>query len=179
MGPVLFLKDIATAILDMALGRVRRRFVHWIDVAAPRATVWELLKSRDVTFEGRFPIRVVGDPVPGRPGVERVHILAGNARLEMMTRVVDERAGEAILYELLPEGTDPALIEGRDDFIGFLLADAACGTRLELIREISPISALARLSIPLGLRSGARRYKRKAEAMWLEASAAADGADAA
>lgn len=179
MGLLLFLKDLITALADVALGRTRRRFVHWIDVAAPRTTVWQLLKSADTTFDGRIPIRVVGTPVAGRPGVERVHILAGSTRLEMMTLVVDERAGEAILYELLPEGTDPALIEGTDDFIGFLLADAAGGTRLELIRETSPVSALARLSIPLGLRSGARRYKRKAEAMWREASRAAGGASAA
>ena len=90
-------------------------------------------------------------------------------RLQMLTRIVDERPGQAILYQLLPEETDPALIEGDDDYIGFVLIDTPEGTRLDLIRETSPKHWLSRLTVPMGLRSGARRYKRKAEAMLLEA----------
>jgi len=157
--------DIALALADTLRGRKRRRYEHWVDISAPREIVWEMLKSRDLKFEGRFPIRVTGSSVPGRPNLERVQIEAGKARLEMLTRIVEEAPGAGILYQLLPEGTDPALIEGEDDYVGFVLTDLPHGTRLDLTREASPRSWFSRISIPMGLRSGGRRYKRKAEAM--------------
>jgi hypothetical protein len=161
-------RDVLVALADTMGGRNRRRYEHWIDIRAPREIVWSMLKSRDLAFEGTLPLRIVGRAVPGRPGVEHVDIQAGNTRLQMLTRIVDERPGTAILYELLPEGTDPVLIEGDDDFIGFVLTDTAKGTRLDLTRETSPRHWISRLTIPMGLRSGARRYKRKAEAMLRE-----------
>lgn len=157
--------DLIRALADAATGRMRRRYEHWVDIRAPREIVWQMLKSRDLVFEGRLPIRIVGHVVPGRADLERVEIHAGNVRLAMLTRIIDERPGAAILYELLPEGTDPALIEGDDDYVGFVLSDLDNGTRLDLVRETSPRNWLSRLTVPMGLRSGGRRYKRKAEAM--------------
>ena len=161
--------DILTALADIVTRRTRRRYEHWVDIGAPREVVWQMLKARDLVFDGRLPIRVLGSPVPGQPGLERVQIHAGKVRLEMLTRIVDERPGVAILYQLLPEGTDPALVEGDDDYVGFVLTDLENGTRLDLTRETSPRSWLSRLTVPIGLRSGGRRYKRKAEAMLREA----------
>ncbi|MDX2154891.1 MAG: hypothetical protein SFW09_00145 [Hyphomicrobiaceae bacterium] len=172
MGLLLFLRDIVVALVDLATGRRRRRYEHVIDILAPRDIVWQMLKARDIVFDGLVPLRIQGEPVPGRPDCERVHILAGTTELIMLTRIVDERPGQAILYEILPDGTAPALIEGSDDYVGFVLADGARGTRLDLVRETSPARWISRVTIPVGLRSGGRRYKRKAEQM---ASAAAIG----
>lgn len=169
MALILFWRDVFIALFDFARGHRRRRYEHWVDIAAPRHVVWSMLKARNIAFDGVFPLRVVAEPVAGRPGFERVHILAGSAELVMLTRIVDERPGEAILYQILPEGTDAALIEGDDDFVGFVLQETASGTRLDLTREASPRRAISRLTIPLGLRSGARRYKRKAEQLACEA----------
>jgi hypothetical protein len=127
-----------------------------------------MLKSRDLEFDGHFPMRVTSEAVPGRPGHEIVRVEAGTVHLQMLTRIVDERPGEAILFQLLPEGTDPALLEGDDDYVGFVLTETPRGTRLDLTRETSPRRSLSRLTVPIGLRSGARRYKRKAEAILLE-----------
>lgn len=167
--------DVLLAVADAASGRRRRCFDHWIDIRAPREIVWEMLKSRDIVFEGRLPLRVVGEDVPGRPGVERVRISVGNIRLEMLTRIIEERPGEAILYQLVPDGTDAALIEGDDDYVGLVLIQTAAGTRLDLTRETTPRRWISRLTVPMGLRSGARRYKRKAEAMARAASTATAG----
>lgn len=176
MGLILLLRDIVVALLDVFRGQSRRRYEHSVAIRAPARAVWEMLKSRDIDFQGRFPLRVVAEPVPGRAGVERVRILAGKISLTMMTRIVEERAERAILYQLLPEGTDPALIEGEDDYVGFVLVEQATGTRLDLVRETSPRNWVARLTIPVGLRSGGRRYKRKAEEMALNsASVAGEG----
>ncbi len=168
MGLPLIGRDILVALADVLAGRHRRRYEHWIDIRAPSEIVWQMLKSRELVFEGTLPLRIVGAPVPGRPGLERVQIQAGKTKLEMLTRIVDERPGAAILYQLLPEGTDPVLIEGDDDYIGFVLTETDKGTRLDLTRETSPRHWISRLTIPMGLRSGARRYKRKAETMLRE-----------
>lgn len=169
MGLIELGGDVLVAVADAARGRRRRRFEHSIDIRAPREIVWEMLKSRDIEFGGRLPVRVFGEEVEGRPGIERVQIHAGPTRLQMLTRIVDERPGEAILYQVLPEGTDPVLVEGDDDYIGFVLIETAKGTRLDLTRETSPLHWISRLTVPMGLRSGARRYKKKAEALLLEA----------
>lgn len=169
MGLIELGGDVLVAVADAARGRRRRRFEHSIDIRAPREIVWEMLKSRDIEFGGRLPVRVFGEEVEGRPGIERVQIQAGPTRLQMLTRIVDERPGEAILYQVLPEGTDPVLVEGDDDYIGFVLIETAKGTRLDLTRETSPLHWISRLTVPMGLRSGARRYKKKAEALLLEA----------
>ncbi|MGE0769050.1 MAG: hypothetical protein AB7L90_21615 [Hyphomicrobiaceae bacterium] len=169
MGLISLGGDILLALADTATGRKRRRYEHWVDIRSPREIVWEMLKSRDLVFDGPLPIRVIGEPVPGAQDLERVQIVAGSTRLVMLTRIVDERPGSAILYQLLPEGTDPALIEGDDDYVGFVLTDLANGTRLHLTRETSPRGLLSRLTVPMGLRSGGLRYKRKAEAMLRQA----------
>ena len=169
MGLIQFGGDILVAVADAASGRKRRRFEYAVDIRAPREIVWQMLKSRDIVFGGRMPIRVFGEEVDGRPGLERVQIQAGSTRLQMLTRIVDERPGEAVLYQVLPEGTDPVLIEGDDDYIGFVLIETPKGTRLDLTRETTPLHWISRLTVPMGLRSGARRYKRKAEAMLLDA----------
>ena len=161
-------RDIVVALADSLFGPDRRRYEHSIDIRAPREIVWEMLKSRDLVFEGALPLRIVGSPVPGQPGVEKVQIQAGKSRLEMLTRIIDERPGAAILYHLLPEGTDPVLVEGDDDYIGFVLTETDKGTRLDLTRETSPRHWISRMTIPMGLRSGARRYKRKAESLLRE-----------
>jgi hypothetical protein len=159
-------RDIVLALSDAASGRRRRRYEHYVKVRAPREIVWRMLRSSDLTFEGMFPIRITGGPVPGRPELERLRIEVSGRALDMLTRIVDERPGLAILYEILPEGTDPALLDGDDDYVGFVLEDAGDGrTQLGLTREMTVTSRFGRLTVPLGLRSGAQRYRRKAEAI--------------
>ncbi len=176
MGLFLLLRDLVRALVDLLAGQGRRRFEHAIEIAAPPALVWDMLKARDIVFEGLVPLRVRSEPVPGRPNHESVHILAGTTELRMLTRIVDERPGRAILYQVLPEGTEPALVEGADDYVGFVLTETRRGTRLDLTREATPVRWLSRLTIPVGLRSGAGRYKRKAEAMARAAAPEASGA---
>lgn len=161
---VLLLRDIALALLDTVMGRGRRRYEHALSVAAPRLQVWDLLMSRDVSLDGMIvPIRAIIEPVPGRPGVDRSRILVANHELQMLTLTLDRREGVAELHEILVEGTHPSLVEGPGDYMGFTLIDAPGGTMLTLIREVAPKSLLRRIAVPMSLRGGAKRYKRKAE----------------
>ncbi len=165
MGLLLMLRDLVIAIGDTIFGRKRRRYEHAVLIRAPRELIWRMLRAREIVFEGLIPLHVRAETVPGRPDLEAIQIAAGETEVAMLTRIADERAGIAILYEIVPEGTEPALIEGHDDYIGFVLADVAGGTRLDMTRETTPSRWISRLTVPLGLRSGGRRYKRKAEAM--------------
>ena len=160
---LLLRRDVVVACVDALLGRRRRRYEHSVDIAAPREVVWTLLMAADVTFEGVIPIRVITDAVPGRPGVLRMQIVVGESRRVMLARIVDEREGRAVLYEILSDGTDPVLLDGEDDYLGYVLDDLADGTRLTITREVTVTSRVGRLTVPIAIRSGAQRMKREAE----------------
>jgi hypothetical protein len=168
-------RDIGLAVCDAVTGRRRRRYEHWVHIDASRETVWRMLRSYDITFDGLVPVRVVSEPVIGRPGIERVRLTVGDRTFVMTTRIADERLYEGILFEILREGTDPALIDGADDYVGFTLTEDNGRTCLGLMREMTVTSCFGRLTVPFGLRSGSQRYKRKAEELdqamrWHESS---------
>lgn len=165
MGALLLLRDVARASVDAIRGQRRCRYEHSVDIAASRETVWALLKAADVTFDGVFPVRIVTDAVPGRPGVLRMQILARDTRLVMLARVMDEREGHAILFQILADDIDPVLLDGEDDYLGYVLDDVAGGSRLTITRELTVTDNLRRLTVPVAIRSGAARLKRKAEQM--------------
>ena len=160
---MLFLRDLAVAAADAVMGRRRRRYEHWIDIRAPRSLVWSMLTAPDITFEGAIPIRIVTEAVAGRPGVLRMRILTGDTQLVMLVRIAEERSERGVIYELLPDGTDAVLLDGEDDYLGYVADDISGGTRLTMTRELTVTSRFGRLTVPLGLRAGAKRLKRKAE----------------
>lgn len=163
MALLLLLRDISVALYDWAMGERRRRYEHAIDIAAPRDTVWALLRARDVSFGGVFPVRILTEPLAGRPDLLRLRIFAGESTIAMMTRLVDERPGQAILFEVLADGTDAVLVDGEEDFIGYVVMERGSGTRLTITRELTVTSRFGRITVPLGIRAGALRAKRKAE----------------
>ena len=158
------LRDMARACAAWRQGR-RVRFEHAVLIKAPRATVWQMLRSRDITFDGLVPMRVTTMAVPGRPDLEKGRIILGEREIILMTRTIEERPEKALLLEIVAEGSDPAVVMGGDDFIGFVLDEAPDGTLLSLTRELVPGRIGAILQVPVGLRSGAARYRKKAEAM--------------
>ena len=158
------LRDMARAFAGWRQGR-RVRFEHAVLIKAPRATVWQMLRSRDITFDGLVPMRVTTMAVPGRPDLEKGRIILGEREIILMTRTIEERPEKALLLEIVAEGSDPAVVMGGDDFIGFVLDEAPDGTLLSLTRELVPGRIGAILQVPVGLRSGAGRYRKKAEAM--------------
>jgi hypothetical protein len=160
---LLLLRDLAIAAADALMGRQRRRYEHWVDIKAPRPLVWSMLSAPDITFEGAIPIRIVTEAVAGRPGVLRMRIMTGDMSAVMLVRVADERAERAVLYELLPHGTDAVLLDGEDDYLGYVADDVPGGTRLTMTRELTVTSRFGRLTVPLGLRAGAKRLKHKCE----------------
>ncbi len=177
---VLLLRDALFALRDLALRRKHHRWEHSIAIKASPATVWRMLRSSDITFDGVFPMRVVTTPAPGRPFVEDTKIIIADKTLTLMVRIAEERPQRALLMEILPDGTSPELVSGTNDYIGFVMDEHAGGTVLFLTREMDPLRWTAAITGPFGLRSGARRYQKKAEEMAAggpEAEAAGAGQD--
>lgn len=175
---VLVLRDVLLALMDIVMGRKRRRYEHAITIAAPVATVWAMLRSRDVTFEGLIPMRVITTPSLDRPNHEKGRIVIGSKEMVLASRIIEERPERALLMEILAEGTDPAIVTGTDDYLGFVLEAAPQGTVLSLTREVSPSWWTSFVTVPLGLRSGARRYKTTGEAMAAGKATQSDASEA-
>jgi Zn-dependent protease len=169
---VAILWDITAALANFISGKRQRRFAHVIVVNAPRAVVWHMLRCKDITYEGLVPMHVMTEPMPGQPDHEVARVRFGQREMTMVTRIAKIVPEEVMILEVLAEGSDPAIVMGRDDYIGFFLADAGTGTKLGFSRELEPERWHAQVSVPLSLRSGARRYKATAERM---AAAGDDG----
>jgi hypothetical protein len=162
------LVDLVVALVHAATGRARRRYEASIVIRAPREIVWSVLRARDITFDGTMPMRVVREPLDAERGIERSRVTVGNAHMVATLRVIEERPETAIQLEILPQGTTPELVVGEDDYTTIVLHDHRAGTQLYIVRELKPLIWLAAVLVPLGLRSGVRRYKAKAERLAAE-----------
>jgi Zn-dependent protease len=156
--------DLLLALVTAIVLRPRRqRHEHGVFIRAPLATVWRVLRSRDLTYPGRSYMRVITEPVPGRPDLERSRCLLPNRDYDIITRIIDERVEQALLSEIMPEGTNPGVIIGDDDFLGMVVKADAGGTWLYLSREFTPTRWYSPAVAKFGLRTGAQRYKAVAE----------------
>jgi Zn-dependent protease len=169
-------RDLILGVFDFVTGNRRRRYETSIFVRAPREIVWAIVRSKDLMLGGVVPMRIITETVPGSPGHEKSRVIIGQREMIMFTRCIDERPGEALLLELIAEGTDPAVVLGAGDRIGYALFDGDGGTSLYLSRELTRTKWQAVITAPMGLRSGARRFKAKAEQV---AGVPADQIDAA
>lgn len=160
--------DLFVALSDALAGRTRRRYETTIFIHAPRDTVWRMLRSRDITYDGLGRMRVLRQPLDDGSGRERNIVRLGDNALEVMLRLIEEREPVALQYELLTEGTTPQLVAGNDDFTTYVLHEHRGGTQLDLMRELTPTRWINKVLVPLGLRGGAHRYKVKAEQMAAE-----------
>jgi Zn-dependent protease len=176
------LKAVVWTVLGPVIRRPRQTFEQSLFIQAPVATVWEMVRSRDMTFPGRDHMRVVAETVDGQPDLERVRCIMTYRQYDVMTRIVEERVEQALLYEILPQGTSPAVIIGRDDYLSTVLtADLAAnggrnGTWVFISRTFTPTRWYSEAAAKHGLRTGLQRYKLVAE---LAAAAAGAPEDAA
>lgn len=168
MEPLLVLRDFGVALVDLAIGPRRRRYETSIFIGAAPNVVWRVLRSRDITFEGFLQMRHIREPLDDGSGLERNTLRVGHREVRVMLRLVEERPLMALQYEFIAHGSAPELVAGDGDYTTLVLHDRRGGTQLDIQRELTPTRRFASLLVPLGLRSGARRYKAKAERMAIE-----------
>src|SRR5262245_24576639 len=153
-------RDFAIALIDATIGFKRKRYEYSTIIRSGSDKVWQAITAETCTFGSLVPIQVTNEPVSNRENVFRMKT---NYDQVMVWRQTLRREGQALHCEILADGTDPELICGADDRVGYELAEATEGTRLTLFREVTPRSVMAALFAPFGLRSAARTYKKQIE----------------
>jgi Zn-dependent protease len=151
--------------IDALLGRNRKRYVNEIEIDAPIETVWNTISSRSVVFEGSPRIEITMSPREGYPDILEGHMSVGERRVAMAYREVELRPPEALLVEILKEGSGPGVAPGQDYFIACKCDRQPNGTRLTTVHELTHDEFLGRFLIPLGARLNARRLRDHCEAL--------------
>ena len=156
-------RDLVAALSGLVAGYERRRDQHTVVVRATRDAVWQAIDAETTTVGTIIPTTMIKQRVPGSDDVFRTIIKTGDSEMTMTWRQALRREGEALHCEILSDGTDPALLHGTDDQVGYELSDVPGGTRLTVSREVTPRGLGDAIAAPFGVRSGARSYKRKIE----------------
>lgn len=159
-------RDLAIALIDATVGFKRKRYEYTTIIRTGSDKVWQAITAKTITFGSVFPVRMTCEPVPNAENVFRTKI--DNVKIENFDQVMTwrqtlRREGQALHCEILADGTNPELLCGADDRIGYELAETTEGTRLTLFREVTPRSVMDALLAPSSLRSGARMYKKHIE----------------
>jgi Zn-dependent protease len=150
---------------DALVGRNRKRYVNEIEIDAPVETVWNTISSRSVVFEGPPRIEIAMSPRQGHPDILEGHMNVGERSVAMAYREIELRPPEALLVEVLKEGSGPGVAPGKDYFIACKCDPQPSGTRLTTVHELTHDEFLGRFTIPLGARLNARRLRDHCEAL--------------
>lgn len=151
------------ATVDVLLGRKRRRYVSRIDIDAPIDVVWRTCAAREIVFDGPQPIAIKVAPRPGAPDILEGTVTIGERSVPMAYREIESRPQQAIVIEILEDGSAPNVALGRDYYVAVTLEERERGTRLATIHELTHRTFGGRLLVPLGARLNARRLKRHCE----------------
>ena len=150
-------RDLVAALSGLVAGYERRRDQHTVVVRATRDAVWQAIDAETTTVGTIIPTTMIKQRVPGLDDVFRTIIKTGYFEKTMTWRQALRREGEALHCDILSDGTDPALLDGTDDQVGYELSDVPGGTRLTVSREVTPRGLGDAIAAPFG---GARAQGR-------------------
>lgn len=151
--------------LDTVFGRRRKRYVTSVKINAPRDLVWKASSAHEIVFEGPPRIEIATALRPGTSDVYEGTVSMGDSIVPMAYRQVDSRPGEALLIEVLQEGSAPSVAPGHDYFIACKFEDREDRTLLTMVHELTHENFLGRILIPLGARHNGRRLRKHCEAL--------------
>jgi Zn-dependent protease len=151
------------AVLDALLGRRRKTYEASIIIDAPRDIVWKTTTAHDVKFDGLVPVEIKVTPRPDDASLVEGTVTMGQTAMPIAYREISSKPDEAGLIEILPSGTDPRIVAGRDYYVAYTLTDEAPGTRLSVRHELTHTSFFGRIAVPVGVFQNARRLKAHCE----------------
>ncbi|WP_295555844.1 site-2 protease family protein [uncultured Hyphomicrobium sp.] len=151
--------------VDALLRRHRRSYVTSIDIRAPRAIVWQASSANKIVFEGPPRMEIETALRPGTSDVYEGTVSYGEMVVPMAYRQIESRPQEALLIEVLKEGSAPSIALGRDYFVGCKFEDKSDSTVLTTVHELTHDNFLGRVLIPLGARHNGRRLRDHCEAL--------------
>ena len=154
---------LMNAAADALFGRKRRRYVAAVDIDAPVDIVWRACSAHEIEFDGPQQIGIKVAPRPGTSDVYEGHVTVGDKAIEMAYREVESLPREALLIEILNDGSAPSVAPGRDHFVACTFEPRGDATRLTMVHELTHKTFWSRVLIPLGARINGRRLKRYCE----------------
>lgn len=148
---------------DVLRGIQRRRYALSYDVDAPKDVTWSVISANKITLEGFPPMEMDTDPDPERPGVYTGFCRSPTRSYAFAYRVLDERPGEALTLEIIPEESDPIYNFG-ENYVGAIAVtgDAQMSTVTGRY-DLTHTRFMTRIVIPLALAHSCVRLKRTAE----------------
>ncbi|MGE0024712.1 MAG: site-2 protease family protein [Hyphomicrobium sp.] len=154
---------LLSAALDALLGRNRRRYVTSVEIKAPRDVVWEVSSAHSIVFEGPPRLEIDTALRPGTTDVYEGTVRVGDNVVPMVYREVESRPREALLIEVMKEGSAPTIAPGHDYFVACKFDDRPQSTLLTMVHELTHDTFLSRVLVPLGARLNARRLRKHCE----------------
>lgn len=153
------------ALAGLLTGRRHGRYSGHVEIAAPPGLVWRLLTARTIEFGGLLPHRI--ESYPRRDGTRIVdcRVVVGEEHCPFAYRIVEERPGEALLIEVLNDGTDPAFVQGDNHFVATALEAIPAGSRLTFVSELDHGRPSGHFWVPMGAYLNAMKLKEQAEFM--------------
>jgi Zn-dependent protease len=148
-----------SAALDTLMRRRRKRYVTEVEIKAPIETVWKAASAHAIVFEGPPRIEITTSLRAGTNDIYEGNVTFGDRSVPMAYREVELRPREALLIEVLKEGSAPGVAPGDDYFVACKFDEQTDGTRMTTVHELTHDNFIGRLTIPLGARLNARRLR--------------------
>lgn len=156
---------LARGTIDALLGRRRRSYVTSVDIKAPRDLVWEASSAHEIVFEGPPRVEIVTALRPDTSDIYEGTVSIGENVVPMAYREIESRPREALLVEVLKEGSAPSIAPGHDYFVACKFEEREDSTLLTMVHELTHDNFLGRVFIPLGARHNGRRLRTHCEAL--------------
>lgn len=155
---------LARGLVDAILGRRHRRYVSKTLIRAPRDIVWSAVTASEIVFDGLVPIELSVSPGGGAGNMYSGSVRIGDEAMPFTYREVERRTPDAVLVEILKEGSDPRLALGSDYYVACALEDRADATEMTTVHELTHDTFMGRVYVPLGARQNGRRIRGYCEA---------------
>jgi Zn-dependent protease/uncharacterized protein YndB with AHSA1/START domain len=134
------------------------------EINAPRDLVWKASSASAIVFEGPPRMEIATALRPGTTDVYEGTVTVGDKVMPMTYREVENNPPDALLIEVLKEGSAPSIAPGRDHFVACKLDERTDGTLLTTVHELTHETFSSRILIPLGARLNGRRLRNYCEA---------------
>ncbi|MEO1694875.1 MAG: site-2 protease family protein [Pseudomonadota bacterium] len=161
---VKFIALLVKVPIDMLLRRRRKSYTASVLVNAPRAKIFAILRAPEQTYDGLVPMHVEQSVEDAEAGIHKAVYTIGESALTARFIEREIEKDRLIVTEFLTEGSDPAIVPGRDYVITTSLEDEGPGTRMTTVFSIEHGTIMSRLAIPLGIRGNLERIARTCEA---------------
>jgi Zn-dependent protease len=157
------LRELARAPFDILTGAKRRRYTIELGVDAPKSVTWSVASAHSIRLDGTPPIEIATTPDHQRTGVHSGVFKIGEREFPIAYRVIDERAGEAMLIEIIKEESAPECCPGDNYVCAFAVAGDGPASTITSTFEVTHTKLSSRFLLPLAAVQNSLRLKRNAE----------------